>query len=761
MEPWYRLVIPRVDLRSGKPLDASEFAVHLGHVRDGRAPSVYQDPVEFFDRTYVTSHLRNLSSQVVRRLSGVRVETSAVFNLSTQFGGGKSHALALLFHLARGGADSAMWSGVIDIVRDAGVDRVPEAAIAVFVGTEFDSIAGRGGEDGTPVRKTPWGEVAYQIGGIEAYRCVQEHENLCTAPGGDVIERILPRDRPVLLLFDELMNYSNRTRSSGLSSQLHSFLHNLTEVVRARDNAVIAVSVPGSELEMTSEDHSDFNRFRKLLDRVGKAMIMSAEGESAEIIRRRLFEWRGLPSGALETIDEYAKWLQLNKQRIPTWFPVDDAAKVLAGTYPFHPCVLSVFERKWQGLPQFQQTRGVLRLLAMWVSIAYTREHQKAYADPLISLGSAPLDDPQFRAAVFEQLGEVKLEPAVTTDISGNEHAHAMRLDAGAAVHVREARLHRKVATTIFFESNGGQVSGVATHPEVRLAVGEPDLDLGSAERCLEALTEKCYYLAVENNRYWFSFRPNLNKLLADRRASILQKDVDERVREEVRRVFSKGPATIDRLYFPSRSYEIPDRPVLVLVVADPDDSARMPYARDRMHRMTTECGASSRTFKTALIWIVAEDTAKLEDEARKCLAWKGIADEAELLGLDKSQLKQLAEHRKRAERDVGEAVWLAYKNLYVLGEGNVMRYNDLGLVHSSAAPTMTDLILWTLRREESIVEELSPSFLCRHWPPALPEWSTQSVRDACFASPRFPRLLNGESVKNTISRGLADGSLA
>lgn len=46
MKPWHTLVNPREDLREGKPLDASEFAVHLDHVRDGRAPAVYQNPAE-------------------------------------------------------------------------------------------------------------------------------------------------------------------------------------------------------------------------------------------------------------------------------------------------------------------------------------------------------------------------------------------------------------------------------------------------------------------------------------------------------------------------------------------------------------------------------------------------------------------------------------------------------------------------------------------------------------------------------------------
>src|SRR3972149_7799192 len=149
LKPWYKVVTPREDLREGRPLDASEFAVHLDHVREGRAPADYQQPERFFERTYVTRTLGELAASTVRRLSGIKVETSAGFNLSTPFGGGKTHALTLLYHLARGGPASARWKAVPSILDAAGVKAMPEAAVAVFVGSEFDAISGRGGDDGT------------------------------------------------------------------------------------------------------------------------------------------------------------------------------------------------------------------------------------------------------------------------------------------------------------------------------------------------------------------------------------------------------------------------------------------------------------------------------------------------------------------------------------------------------------------------------------------------------------------------------------
>ena len=194
-------------------------------------------------------------------------------------------------------------------------------------------------------------------------------------PAGEVIRKFLPKDKPSLILMDELMNYVSRNRKSGLGAQLYNFLQNLSEVARSRDNVVLAVSIPASELEMTAEDQSDFERFKKVLDRLGKAIVMSSDAETSEIIRRRLFEWDEravtsegkvmLPKEAMETCAEYADWVVEHRQQLPSQFNVEGAREAFTATYPFHPAVISVFERKWQALPRFQQTRGVLRLLAL------------------------------------------------------------------------------------------------------------------------------------------------------------------------------------------------------------------------------------------------------------------------------------------------------------------------------------------------------------------------------------------------------------
>ena len=178
---------------------------------------------------------------------------------------------------------------------------------------------------------------------------------------------------------------------------------------------------------------------------------------------------------------------------------------------------------------------------------------------------------------------------------------------------------------------------------------------------------------------------------------------------------------------------------------------------------MTREYGTSARTFKSALVWCVPDSSSILRDDARKFLAWEAILDEKDELKLDDVQRRQLAENLKKAERDFRESVWRTYKNIALLAKDNIIHTADLGLIHSSGSPdgTIAGFILQRLRQDGNVEKDVSPNFITRHWPPAFTEWSTKSLRDAFFASPLFPRLLNAEVIKDTIARGVSNGLLA
>src|SRR5512145_2452858 len=104
MEPWYRVATPRPEVREGRSFNPDEFAIALEQVVAGTAPRDYTDPEKFFARTCFTRALRAHTAMVLGRLAGRTEGAAPVLTLITQFGGGKTHTLATLYHLARAGS---------------------------------------------------------------------------------------------------------------------------------------------------------------------------------------------------------------------------------------------------------------------------------------------------------------------------------------------------------------------------------------------------------------------------------------------------------------------------------------------------------------------------------------------------------------------------------------------------------------------------------------------------------------------------------
>src|SRR5437016_10620687 len=154
MEPWYKLVTPRKEVREGRSFNPDEFAIALEQVVAGSAPDDYKKPEPFFSRTCFTRALRENSGLVLRRLAGKTENTAPVQTLVTQMGGGKTHMLTTLWHLASTGPAASAFPGVADLLREADLPEAPLAQVAVFVGNAWDP---------QPGRETPWIDIARQL----------------------------------------------------------------------------------------------------------------------------------------------------------------------------------------------------------------------------------------------------------------------------------------------------------------------------------------------------------------------------------------------------------------------------------------------------------------------------------------------------------------------------------------------------------------------------------------------------------------------
>lgn len=768
MEPWYKVATPRKEVREGRSFNPDEFAIALEQVVAGTAPEDYRDPAQFFARTCFTRALREHAGMVLRRLSGRTDNTSPVLTLITQFGGGKTHTLTTLYHLATSGDAVAGLNGVADLVREAGVSSVPKAKVAVFVGNAWDP---------QPGRETPWIDIARQLAGDKGVEALGPAAKT-TPPGTDSIARVFQAaGAPVLLLFDEVLNYLNRHRGSAES--FHAFIQNLTVATTGTTHGAAVISLPRSQVEMTASDQEWQDRISKVVRRVAKDLIANDETEISEVVRRRLFQDLGSEKIRKNVAKTYGDWcFERRAQLPPEWTAVDSAATEIKAReflqrrfeacYPFHPATLSVFQRKWQALPQYQQTRGTLAMLAQWISIAAQEGFRKARTEPLITLGSAPLDEPGFRSVVLGQLGESRLVAAIDTDIAG-EQAHSKALDADTKGPLRD--IHRRVGTAILFESSGGQTDKVAHLPELRFALGEAELDTTSIDNAALALEARSYFIRRTGaDGFRIGYQPTMKKVVSDRRASLDEEtEVKPTLRKLVEEEFRRG-ASIPVVAFPGDGAEIPDTPRLTLVVADPEvEWSGGGSLRAQLAEWTRQRGKSPRLYPGALVWCLKKPGRDLRDKVELGLAWKRVAREVAegTLGgeFDRNDRAELQSKVKDAEEAAKDEVWGDYRFAIVADgqESDGLKVIDLGAGHSSSGETLCGRVIGALKSEALLNESVGAGYIERNWPPAFKEsgaWPLASLRQS-FLNGSLTRLVDPDAtLKSKVVEFVSNGDL-
>ena len=761
MEPWYKVVLPRKELREGRSLDPSEFAVHLEQVVEGTAPNDYVDPKKFFARNYFSKALIEHCGMVLRRLNGETANTAPVLSLITQFGGGKTHTLTALFHLCTSGAAAKNYPGVPEMMKATGLTALPDAKVAIFVGNSWDA---------QPGRETPWMDVADQLAGDKGRSLFGK-----SAPGTKAISDLVKLvGKPVLILFDETLNYLGRHPDQ--ANQFYSFMQNLTVALTSAERAVGLFSLPASPTEMTEELAEWQDKLTKVVGRVGKDLVANDAAEVSEIVRRRLFEDAGRDSMRKAVARQYSAWVFERRDRLPPeWAQMSE--EQIRGQfeqcYPFHPSTLTVFQRKWMALPQFQQTRTTLAMLGMWISCAYREGYGRARRESLLTLGSAPLSDREFLSATLRQLNETRLQAAIHADISapnGQPPSHAEVLDQEISEGAGKMGIHKRVATSLFFESCGGQTDRTAHLPELYFAVGDPETETTLIHTSVQNLERRCYFLrAVGVDGWRFGHAPTLRKVHADRKAALDPDNVLRQMGEFVKTIFKNG-AEIDLVLFPKDSTDVPDRAALTLAVLQPDESWQASgesQMRQRIAEWTRKCGQSSRQNPGGVLWIACENAAGLKTACEELMAWQAVADDANrgtLGDLEPDDQRRITRELSSSKAQIEERVWGSYDHL-LLWDAGVGDLKDivLGQLHPSEARSITSAILARLRHDSLLSREIGASYIERNWPPAFKEsgaWPLAGLKAAFFQG-QFTRLEKADdALRTTIVRAVTQGAL-
>jgi len=378
-------------------------------------------------------------------------------------------------------------------------------------------------------------------------------------------------------------------------------------------------------------------------------------------------------------------------------------------------------------------------MLAQWISWAFKVHHREQTPEPLLTLGSGPLHVPEFRSAVLGQLGEARLGAAIEADIAG-DFSHSRALDADTKGPLKD--IHRRVATTILFESSGGQSSKIAHLPDLRFALCNPEVDTTSVDNAALALESRAFFIRKLSDGFQIQHQPTLKKVVNDRRASLdLDKDVRPIMRKVVREEFERK-ATLLVEPFPQDSTDIGNMPRLQIVLADPtwEWSGNGPV-RDQVRSWTLKRGESDRDYPASIVWCLKKPGRELQEKTELLLAWQQVHQDIGkgVLGAEfqPSDLQSVAQKLKDSREDLYEEVAASYRFVVISDaqEPTGLKIIDLGADHASSGETLCGRVIASLKATSLLNESIGAGYIDRSWPVALREsgaWPLAGLRK-CF----------------------------
>jgi len=669
LKPWREIATPHPDVATGRYQQA-EFAADLWEVYLDRGSEEYRQPTEFFRRTYLTEGIKQLLINALIRLSGLGGDP--VIELQTNFGGGKTHTMLSLYHLCSG-ISAENLPGLEIVFQEAGVKEPPaNINTAVIVGNKISPGQTTTKKDGTKVR-TIWGEIAWQLGGREAYEMLREADETATNPG-DVMKELFNRYSPCLILIDEWVSYARQLHDKadlpGGSFDTHfTFVQTLSESAKNAKNTLLVVSIPASDMEIGGDRGKEaLERIKNAIGRVESPWRPASAEESFEIVRRRLFETTTDPALFVArdaVIKAFSEMYRVQAAEFPTDCREAKYERRLQETYPIHPELFDRLYTDWSTLDKFQRTRGVLRLMAKVIHSLWERDDKSL----LIMPAQIPIDDPQVQSELTRYLDD-NWVPIIAKDVDGS-NSLPLSLDQQNPNFGRYSAC-RRIARTIYLGSAPNiRVSNRGLEDRyIKLGCVQPGETAGTFGDALRRLSDQATYLYLDGNRYWISNQPNVTRTAQDR-ASQYQEEIYKIHAEIIRRLKkdqSRGEfAAIHTA--PESSADIPDDPLagVRLVILHPKN----PYLKQSANSKNTspvgetaqqilqeildQRGNSPRYYKNTLVFLAPDKTQleNLEKNVAQYLAWDSIVNEKEALNLDAAQNKQADTKRSQSDQDV------------------------------------------------------------------------------------------------------------
>ena len=774
LAPWRSVIRINPDVTQGE-FQQSEFAADLQMVYDGRADAThYGNPVSFFNHTFITPGIRTLLVNTLKRLADNGGEP--VIQTKTGFGGGKTHSLIALYHLVNSvgaltnpaalSADSASTSADIrGMMEEAGLnpDMGLDAKVAVLDCTFLSPTSSSMTDSGDPLN-TLWGEMAWQLGGQEGYEIVGEAARRGTAPAGQ-LDELFQRVGPCVILIDELVAYIRNAEE--VEDRIYTFIQNLTQAARRSRRVSLVITLPEHAIEAGGDRGIQaLNTLDNILGRIEATWEPLEVSEAFEVVRRRLFGNVVDEAERDRTCEAFSAMYARNRSDYPQGVSEQRYLQRMKDCYPIHPEIFERLYSDWSSIPQFQRTRGVLRMMATCISRLNLRED----SSPMIMPASLTLDDPAL-ANEFVRLLDGNWLPVVyeadsdgsrTDDIDGRVQRFA---DVGGAA--------RRIARTAFLGSAPtGNVRGVDMR-QIRLGTVQPGHGAAVYNEAIGRMAEDLYHFYSGDGRYYFHVEQNLNKVAADRAGTV----TDRETRDEIRRVMDDAVGRrSDVVVFPASSGDVPDAESVRLVILPPDKS--LPSRAQEENR--AEAAAldilrnrddGARIRKNTLLFLVPrrDETRRLDRAVRNYLAWSSIqSGDRRVENLEGVRRRQVVDSLRQAESEVSNALVNAYRWAIApfqpdARDSSTFTMNPM-TIDAQDTGRLVDSAFAKFAEEEALIDSISPAALADMlqqyiWTPDRDHVSIGELWNMLTANVYMHRLRNKEVLDTCIGRGVPESA--
>ncbi|MCF7789456.1 MAG: DUF499 domain-containing protein [Prosthecobacter sp.] len=790
-KPWHQAVQLRDDLKSGE-LSMAMFAADLYEVvmKRGTQP-VYEDPQSFFSLTYPTHNLRKLVGDVVRRLAGK--SDKVIRQLELTYGGGKTHTLITLYHLAHDPAKLPDLPAVKEFRIAINLDGpLPQARVAALAFDKLDVEKGMEvlSHDGKKRwLRQPWSVLAWQLAGAEGIKLLHadnKDEERESAPAENLLLELLripgKKGLGTLILIDEVLMYAREKVGMDREwlGRLENFFQYLTQAATKVDTCAIVASLLASKVDKMDDLGLKIqNRLGDILGRQREAPIEPVEKDDvAEVLRRRFFKPESIKDRAVLKPHALAALKGVQALDEATAKGGAAAEKRFTDSFPFHPDLTEVFYTKWVNLDLFQRTRGVLRTFAMalrdaaaWdtaplitTSVFLNPPNKDGLCEAtreLVAIADAQSADGRRQAWTGILSGELERAQEIQNETVGLKHREIEQAVLATFLHSQPTGREAKLRDLILLLA--------PTNPD-RIELHKGLVQWAATSHWLD---DKHSIVEGEVPKIWrLGSKPNLNQMHSEARTEVTGDPmlIEKRLLDTVRdlKKLTEGAGTLGvRVHnLPERPADIEDDGLFHYAVVGPDCACESgkpsPLARRFLEETTSE--DKPRVYRNAVV-LLAPSRDGLEvarGRAADVLAWERVAaalkDQLKD-GVDPSRLQKLTSELDTAKKRTPDAVRQGWCMVVAISDKDDVHAWKLQTTDEPAFVSLKNDARSRIQDTAVSADALMPEGPYNLWHEGDTVRRVKDLAGAFAQLPHLPKMLNTRAIVDTLIEGCVKGN--